>query len=179
MGQCYAVYMKYKFKDENGLVKALNSFIKGHDNKDCRFNLDLWENGFDLTKFGNLMRVFFSNTGSENQVTWGVHMKAPKGMTEEDCKKQGIPHWTEHECVKNNKTGKYETVDVLWVTLKTDADGFNAFNSGFDASYSWEMVMEQAFGVMAQYLVDGSELNIDMDEGSRELVVKNGNVEEN
>jgi len=178
MGQCYGIYMKYKFKDENGLVKALNQFIREHDGKDCRFNLDMWKKGFDLNRFGNLMRVFFSNAGSENQITWGVHMKAPKGMTEEECKKKGYSHWTEPSCEYNPNTKKWEPVDVLWVKTPTDLEGFKAFNSGFDASYGWEMVMEQAFGVMAKYLEDGSELCLDMDEGSRDFTVKDGKAEE-
>lgn len=178
MGQSYAVHMKYRFKDESGLVKALNQFIKEHDDKGYRFNLDLWEKGFDLNKFGNLMRVFFSNPCGENQLTWGVRMKAPNGMTEDDCRKSVIPHLVESHCQRNPKTGKYGTVDILYVSKDVDDDGFHEFNSCFDASYGWEIVMEQAFEVMAKYLDDGSGLCLDMDEGSREFIVKDGKVEE-
>ena len=178
MGQCYGIYMKYKFKDESGLVKALKSFIVEHDGKDCRFNLDMWKDGFNLDRFGNLMRVFFSNAGSENQLTWGVPMKAPEGMTEDECERKGIPHWTKHQCRRNPQTGKYETSDVLWIKASSDGDGFHAFESGFDASYGWEMVMERAFEVMAKYLEDGSELDLDMDEGRRVFIVDGGEVKE-
>lgn len=178
MGQCYGICMKYKFKDEDGLVKALNRYIKKHDGKDFRFNLDLWEKDFDLNKFGNLMRVFFSNAGSKNQITWGVGMEAPKGMTEEDCKRKGIGYWTVQHIIPNPKSGKYEKVDVLHVLTETDVDGFKAFSNGFDASYGWETVMEQAFEVMAKYLEDGSELSLDMDEGRRDFKVVGGKVEE-
>lgn len=178
MGQCYAVSMTYKFKDENGLVKALNDYIKEHNHKDCEFNLDKWGDGFDFNRFGNLMRVFYSNAGSENQVDWGIFVKAPKGMTENECEKKHILHYTDSKMVKSKKTGKYELKERLMIRVDRDARGFQHFNSGFDASYGWENVLVDAFYVMGQYLEDGSELSIDMDEGSREFKVKGGKVEE-
>lgn len=46
-----------------------------------------------------------------------------------------------------------------------DAEGFDLFRSGFNASYGWHPVMVNAFFRMAWALEEGSRLEIDRDEG--------------
>ena len=178
MGQCYAVSLRYKIKDEKKLVKALNRFIDEHEGKDCRFNLDMWGEGFDRSKFDNLVRVFFSNAGCYNQVHWGTLVKAPEGLTIERCKEEKIPYYLKYETQYDTISKKYKQHDVLWIKAPKDSEGFSWLGSGFDASYGWESVMEKAFEVMAKYLEDGSEMDLDMDECARDFRVVGGKVVE-
>lgn len=49
-------------------------------------------------------------------------------------------------------------------------------DSSFDASYGWEMVMIDAFEVMAPFLNDGSKMVIDTDDGVDRITLKDGKV---
>lgn len=59
MGACYSVTLKAKIKDEKGVVKALNEFIK-NDNK-TDYSLDLYKaQGIGTETFDDLMRIFLA-----------------------------------------------------------------------------------------------------------------------
>lgn len=60
-----------------------------------------------------------------------------------------------------------------WVDIR---DGRIKINTGFDAGYSWELVMMDIFELMGPYLEDGSELYIQPDDDYDLLVIENGNV---
>ena len=46
-----------------------------------------------------------------------------------------------------------------------DGEGFDVFRSGFNASYSWNALMVEAFHEMSWALAESSHLEIDRDEG--------------
>lgn len=60
-----------------------------------------------------------------------------------------------------------------------DADGFDVFRSGFNASYGWNGVMVRAFFKMSWALEEGSRLWINRDSGTEqyEVVYENGEAE--
>jgi hypothetical protein len=51
---------------------------------------------------------------------------------------------------------------------------FYIYENDFDASYGWEYVMMEWFGVMTPFLADGSELLVYPDDDCDELIVKDG-----
>ena len=62
------------------------------------------------------------------------------------------------------------------VRKENEGDGFTAYSNGFTASYGWERVMIDMFFAVGETLCDGSELNIDADEGVDQIVVECGSV---
>lgn len=50
--------------------------------------------------------------------------------------------------------------------------------SGFDASYSWEFVLDDMFRAIAPALADGSYMRVGPDEGTWTMAVENGQVVE-
>lgn len=56
----------------------------------------------------------------------------------------------------------------------TQNGNFKFYENDFNASYGWECVMMEWFGVMTPFLADGSELIIYPDEDCDELIIKNG-----
>lgn len=66
-------------------------------------------------------------------------------------------------------------MNVLLVNCMTYEKGnFKYYESDFDASYGWESVMMEWFGVMAPFLKDNSTLLIYPDNDYDKLVIKNG-----
>ena len=57
-----------------------------------------------------------------------------------------------------------------------DGDGFVAYSNAFNASYGWRSVMTDMFFAVGETLCDGSELNVDADEGVDQIVVECGSV---
>ena len=57
-----------------------------------------------------------------------------------------------------------------------DGDGFVAYSNAFNASYGWRSVMTDMFFAVGETLCDGSELNVDADEGVDQIVVEGGSV---
>lgn len=53
-------------------------------------------------------------------------------------------------------------------------DGWPVFRSGFDASYSWNGVMDEWFRAVAPSLEPGSEIEVWPDSGSWKCTVKDG-----
>ena len=53
-------------------------------------------------------------------------------------------------------------------------NGFPVFRGEFDASYSWDSVLENWFGAVAPSLEDGSEIEVAPDEGLWKCVVRDG-----
>ena len=62
------------------------------------------------------------------------------------------------------------------VRKENEGDGFTAYSNGFTASYGWERVMIDMFFAVGETLCDGSELNIDCDDGVDQVVVEDGSV---
>lgn len=56
-------------------------------------------------------------------------------------------------------------------------DGWPVFRSDFDASYSWDGVMDEWFNAVAPALEDGSEIEVYPDVGSWKCVVRDGRVD--
>lgn len=178
MGQCYSIMMKFKVKDECGLVNAIRAFISKCDPHWIECIPDEWGDGFDLDSIEDIMRLFFSATGSVDQLTWGAWDFAKEGFSKEDYRKDGktcCPHDIRE---RDDKSGKFRTRKVLLVQSNVNERGFRGFTSAFNASYGWEGMMDEAFAVMARFLEDGSLLVIYPDVGSRLLVVRGGVVKE-
>lgn len=66
MGQCYSVYLKVKFNDEEGAKKALHDKISRGEEEHIRYDIEGLDNqhGFDLQNIRDLLSVFFSGWGS-------------------------------------------------------------------------------------------------------------------
>ena len=62
------------------------------------------------------------------------------------------------------------------VRKEDEGGGFTAYSNGFTASYGWERVMIDMFFAVGETLCDGSELNIDCDDGVDQVVVEDGSV---
>lgn len=123
MGQTYSVYLKVRFNDEQGAVKALRGRLQ-ESNDLARLAS---ENGLDYGTIDGLLRHFFAD--------WERGHK-----------------WTP----------------------TTDPD---VLCGNFDASYSWESVMIEAFQILAPYLEDGSSIKIYPDSDYDHLVVKGGEAQ--
>lgn len=59
------------------------------------------------------------------------------------------------------------------VSIHQDGN-FKVYDNAFNASYGWESVMIEWFGVLAPFLADGSKMLIYPDEDYDKLVIKNG-----
>ena len=57
-----------------------------------------------------------------------------------------------------------------------EGGGFTAYSNAFNASYGWRSVMTDMFFAVGETLCDGSELNVDADEGVDQIVVEGGSV---
>ena len=55
-------------------------------------------------------------------------------------------------------------------------NGWINFNADFDARYTWEKIMQDAFYAMAPYLYDGSYVYIEPDDEHYTMKVANGTV---
>ena len=62
------------------------------------------------------------------------------------------------------------------VRKEDDGGGFVAYSNAFTASYGWERVMVDMFFAVGETLCDGSELNVDCDDGVDQVVVEDGSV---
>ena len=58
---------------------------------------------------------------------------------------------------------------------QSEEDDFIIYSNGFDASYGWESVMDDAFTVMAPFLAEGSELFVEPDVGWWRKIVDSQN----
>ena len=125
MGQCYTVYLKVQFNNEEGAIKALRDKIANGGKKDVD---DIArEEKLDLNTIDGLLRHYYGN-GEDNH------------------------KWTEGY------------PDPEWLC------------GDFNATYSWESVMMEAFEAMAPYLKNGSEIKIYPDSGVDHAVIKKGKV---
>lgn len=92
------------------------------------------------------------------------------------------------EIRSDGKVADINTLDGLMKIIFADWEGHpvekevsdeeTTYTNEFDASYSWELVMDDAFHAMEPFLKDGCYLFMDMDEGSRELKIVNGEIVE-
>ena len=60
--------------------------------------------------------------------------------------------------------------------VMTNDNGWPVYRSDFDASYSWELVLEEWFLAVASTLEDGSEIEVYPDEGHWGYEVRGGVV---
>lgn len=61
MGQCYAVYLQVKFKDEEGAKKALQEKIQRADAENVNYSLDHFKSlGKSTDNLRNLLELFFA-----------------------------------------------------------------------------------------------------------------------
>ncbi len=178
MGQCYSIMMKFKVKDETGLVNAIRTFISESDPDWIESIHQEWGDEFSLDSIEDIMRLFFSETGSVDQLTWGAWDIAKGGLSAEDCRKAGITGCPHDVREWDDESGRFRKREFLLVRSDVNERGFRGFTSAFNASYGWEGMMDEAFDVMARFLEDGSLLVIYPDVGSRLLVVKGGVVKE-
>ena len=178
MGQCYSIMMKFKVKNETGLVNAIRAFISEYDPDWIESIYQEWGDEFNLDSIEDIMRLFFSELGSVDQIMWGTWDIAKEGLTVEDCDKAGIRCFPYEIRERDGESGRFRRMEVPLLWSDVNESGFRGFTSDFDASYGWEGMMDRAFAVMARFLEDGSLLVIYPDVGSRLLVVKGGNVKE-
>lgn len=66
MGQCYSVYLKVRFNDEEGAKKELRNKISKGREEHIRYDIDglVVKHGYDLDNMSDLLSVFFSGWGS-------------------------------------------------------------------------------------------------------------------
>lgn len=121
MGQCYTVYLKVKFKDEEGAKNAAQGVLKNLDADIDQLGKKV---GLDLNTMDGLLRHFYSDWERGHKWT---------PVTDPDC-----------------------------------------LCGDFNAQYSWESVMMDAFDAMAPFLEEGSEIKIYPDSGVDHAVVTNG-----
>lgn len=66
MGQCYSVYLKVRFNDEDGAKKELRNKISRGKEEHIGYDVDglVAKHGYDLDNMSDLLSVFFSGWGS-------------------------------------------------------------------------------------------------------------------
>ena len=66
MGQCYSVYLKVRFNDEEGAKKELRNKISRGKEEHIGYDVDglVAKHGYDLDNMSDLLSVFFSGWGS-------------------------------------------------------------------------------------------------------------------
>lgn len=66
MGQCYSVYLKVRFNDEEGAKKALRDKISRGKEEHIGYDIDglVAKHGYDLDNIPDLLSVFFSGWGT-------------------------------------------------------------------------------------------------------------------
>lgn len=65
MGQCYSVYLKVRFNDEDGAKKALRDKISRGKEEHIGYDIEglVAKYGYDLDNMSDLLSVFFSGWG--------------------------------------------------------------------------------------------------------------------
>lgn len=69
MGQCYSVYLKVRFNDEEGAKKELRNKISKGREEHISYDVEglVAKHGYDLDNMSDLLSVFFSGWGTRLQ----------------------------------------------------------------------------------------------------------------
>ena len=122
MGQCYTVFLKLKYDDEQAVIKKAKEYYRKHDGYDINFGLESYNKDHKLKTIDDIVAIVLT----PNFIKWDK--------------------------------GDYE--------------------SDFDASYTWEEVLENWFKEMAPVLDDKSSIEVYPDEGSWKMTKHKGEIEE-